>query len=99
MSKANFKDYDWAFYPNSYLWNVSPDCKRGVVSNEHGHVTTYTSTSIDHKSGKAKYWTRLQFIRDGRTYSRTFDVRLTELGISRLANKFARDVVARLGAA
>lgn len=91
MSKAKYTDEEWGFYPGTTLWDTYNDAQSGVVANENGFVCVYAST-WDSKDGP-RHWTRFVFINRGRIYSRSFTQRFTERGISRLANKFAREVV------
>jgi len=91
MSKTKFRDTDCRHVPFANLRTGSDRDTTGYVETEHGIVVVYADTWNDDTSA-----TRLEMVISGRSYDRTWERRFTDKGISRLANKFARDVVARL---
>ena len=99
MSKARYTDDSWQVYPSSTFRR--PDWKdddstalNGTIRTSLGFVIAYADTWKNAK-GEVSHHTRLEFIWQGREHSRYYSKRFTERGMARLADRFAREVVAK----
>jgi hypothetical protein len=84
------KQNDWSMKverPLNRVWRHPSGYLEGCVITEHGIVAAYSQGGENESAS-----TNLQFVWEGRLYSRSIEKRYTARGLVMLANRYARDV-------